>query len=92
MLDISVTKLAETKVHTIAVSNRRLYWVRMHDVQDRLGIKNMSDLIRKEIHGTKDKIIKYKRSAMKWFDGEIYTYVRGDLTSRIKKIVEAKKE
>ena len=40
----------------------------MHDVQDGLGIKNISDLVRKEIHGifetkdpTKDQIIKYKR-------------------------------
>ena len=40
----------------------------MHDVQDELGIKNISDLVRKEIHGifeikdpTKDQIRKYKR-------------------------------
>ena len=40
----------------------------MHDVQDGLGIKNISDLVRKEIHGifetkdpTKDQIRKYKR-------------------------------
>ena len=40
----------------------------MHDVQDGLGIKNISDLVRKEIHGifetkdpTKDLIRKYKR-------------------------------
>ena len=33
------------------MGSRRLFWVRMHDVQDGLGVKNMSDLVRREIHG-----------------------------------------
>ena len=47
------------------MDNRRLFWVRMHDVQGGLGVKNISDLVRKEIHGifetknsTKDQIKK----------------------------------
>ena len=68
MVDVSVEKYADAKVYTITVGNRELSWVRMHDVQERLGVKNMSDLVRKEIHGifetknlTKDQIRKYKR-------------------------------
>ena len=37
------------------MGSRRLFWVRMHDVQDGLGVKNMSDLVRREIHGIKTK-------------------------------------
>ena len=48
MYKISVEKYADA---TITVGNRRLFWVRMHYVQERLGVKNMSDLVRKEIHG-----------------------------------------
>ena len=50
MLDISVENYRNA-VHTITIGNRELFWVRMHDVQKGLGIKNISDLVRKEIHG-----------------------------------------
>ena len=36
-------------VHTITVGNRELFGVKMVDVQNGLGIKNISDLVRKEI-------------------------------------------
>ena len=68
MVDISVEKYTDAKVCTITVDNKELFWVRMHDVQEGLGVKNMSDLVRKKIHGifetkyhTKDQIRKYKR-------------------------------
>ena len=54
----------------------------MHDVQGELGIKYMSDLVRKEIHvifgiknPTKDQIRKYKRPGKEWLSDIIYTYV-----------------
>ena len=47
---------------------RKLFWVRMHDIQKGLGVIDMSDLVREEIHGifktkkpTKDQIEKCKR-------------------------------
>ena len=68
MFRISAEKFAEAKVHTITIGNRGLFWVRMIDVQEVLRVKNMSDLVRKEIRGifetnnpTKDQIRKYKR-------------------------------
>ena len=51
MLDFSVEKYTDAKVHKVIIGNRRLFWVRMHDVQEGLGVKNMSDLMRKEIQG-----------------------------------------
>ena len=64
----------------------------MIDVQKGLGMKNISDLVRKKIHGiftirnpTKEQIRKYKRSGKEWFDYDFYIYVRNDLMSRITK-------
>ena len=69
MLEVS----ADSEVHTKTIGNRRLFWVRMHDVPEGLVIKNISDLVRKEIHSifettnlTKDQIRKYKRSGREW--------------------------
>ena len=38
ILDIGIKEFTDAKVHTIAIGNRRLLWVRMCDVQKRLGI------------------------------------------------------
>ena len=45
------------------MSNKKLFWVRMHDLQEGIVVKNMSDIVRKEIPGifrtknpTKDQI------------------------------------
>ena len=61
-----------------------------YDVQGGLGVKNMSDLVRKEIdcifetnNPTKDQIRKHKRSGKEWISDDIYTYVCGDLISKI---------
>ena len=64
----------------------------MHDVQEGLGVKNMSDLVRKKIHGifetkyhTKDQIRKYKRREKDLDNNSnaTFVYVRSDLMSRI---------
>ena len=51
MVDISVEKYTNAKVRTIRVSDKKLLWVRMYDVQEVIGVKNMPDLVRKEIRG-----------------------------------------
>ena len=68
MVDISVEKYTHAKVCTIQVSNKKLFWVRMCDVQEGIGVKNVSDLVTKKNWGifknknpTKDQIRKYKR-------------------------------
>ena len=52
MFEISAETYAAAKVHTIAVGNRRLFWATIRDLQDRLDIKTISDLVRKESDGT----------------------------------------
>ena len=48
MLEISVETYTKNEFHTITIGNIRLFWVRIYDVQEELGIKNISDLVRKK--------------------------------------------
>ena len=64
MVVITVQAYAEARVHTIKVGSKKLFWVKMIDVQKGLGLKNMPDLVKKEICGifeTKNHIQKNKR-------------------------------
>ena len=94
MVDIRVEKYTNAKVCTIKVSSKKIFWVRMYDVQEGIGVKNMSDLVRKEIRGIfrsknpiKDQIKKYKRREKELDHNSTATfvYVRSDLVSRITK-------
>ena len=78
----------------MTISNRELFWVRMHNVKEGLGVKNMFDLVRKEIYGifetknpTKVQIRKYKRFEKELDDNcnATFVYVCSDLMSRIMK-------
>ena len=69
MVFVIAQNYADAKVHIITVGNRELFWIKMIDVQNGLGIKNISDLVRKNIQGryetknpTKEQVKKYKRS------------------------------
>ena len=101
MVDISVEKYTNAKVCTIRVSNKKLFWVRMHDVQEGRVVKNMFDLVRKEIWGifrtknpTKDQIRKYKRREKELDHNSTATFVyaHSDLMSRIIKNCRGKKK
>ena len=47
MVNIRFEKYTSARVCTIRVSNKKLLWQRMYDVQEGIGVKNMSDLVRK---------------------------------------------
>ena len=73
----------------------------MYDVQEGIGVKNMSDLVRKEIRGIfrsknpiKDQIKKYKRREKELDHNSTATfvYVRSDLMSRITKNCRGEKK
>ena len=90
MVDISVEKFAE--VCTIRVSNKKLFLVRMYGVQEGIGVKNMSHLVRIEIRSifrtknpTKHQIRKYKRREKELDHNSTTTflYVCNDLMSKI---------
>ena len=93
MVVITVQNYTDAKVHTITVGNRELFWVKMIDVQKGLGMKNISDLVRKGIqgiYGTKDFTKKQKRKCIrtkqeiskKPTDDSKIKYVRGDLMEK----------
>ena len=41
MVVVTVEKYANAEVHTIAVKNKKLFWVKMSDVVKGLGVKNI---------------------------------------------------
>ena len=49
MVVITVESYKNAGVHTITVGNRKLFWVKMIDVQNGLSIKNVPDLVRRKI-------------------------------------------
>ena len=64
---ISAEGYKNASVHILIKKNRGKIWVIMKNVHDGLGVKNMSDLVLKEIYGiyetktpTKEQIKKYK--------------------------------
>ena len=71
MFKISVETYDESCVHVTAVhkkDNKTVLWIKIHDIQVKLVVKNMSDLTIKVIKGiyntkslTKEQIRKYKR-------------------------------
>ena len=69
MVVITVQNYIDANVHTTTIGSKKLFWVKMIDVKNGLGIKNISDLVRKNIQGiyetknpTKEQVRKYKRS------------------------------
>ena len=69
MVVITVQAYVEARVQTIKVGNKKLFWVKMIDVQKGTGLKNMPDLVKKEIFGlfgtknpTKEQKKKYIRT------------------------------
>ena len=94
MVVITVEAYQNARVYTITVKNKDFFWLKMKDVQDRLGINNISDLLRKEIcgrFGTKDltekqkmKYIRSEYQITKTFkDSDLYKYAKNKLMEKI---------
>ena len=94
MVVITVEAYQNARVHTITLKNKDFFWVKMKGVQDRLGIKNISDLLRKIIcgrFGTKDlneqqnmKCTRSEYQTTKTFkDSNLYKYAKNKLMEKI---------
>ena len=94
MVVITVEAYQNAHVHTIAVKNKDLFWVKMKDVQDGLGVKNIIDFLRKEMWGnfetnnlTREQTKKYIRSEYEITknprDSNWHKYVRSDIMEKI---------
>ena len=93
MVDISAEKYTNAKVCTIRVNNKKLFWVRMYDLQEGIGVQNISDLVRKEIWGifrtknpTKHQIRKCKicQRELDHNSAATFVYVCCDLMSKLR--------
>ena len=70
MFENSVEKCTDPKVHIITIGNRSLFWVKMCDVQKRLGVENIYALLRKEIWGIYGTNNRAKEQARRYKRGE----------------------
>ena len=92
MVDISAEKYTNAKVCTIRVNNKKLFWVRMYNLQEGIGVQNISDLVRKEMRGifrTKDptkhqiRKCKMRQRELDHNSTATFVYVRSDLMSKL---------
>ena len=94
MVVITVQAYAEAIVYTIKVGSKKVFWVKIIDVQKLLGLKNMLDLVKKEIcyiFETKSPIKEQKKKYIKAedettkrpADGSKYKYARRNLKVKI---------
>ena len=103
MVVTTVESYKNAEVHTITVKNKELLCVKMTDVQNGLGIKNMSDLVRTKTCDifeksdlTENEKNKYIRSeyeiTKKPIDNKQNKYARSDILEEIIKNCRAVKE
>ena len=89
MVLITVEAYKNSRVHTITIKNKELFWVRMKDVQDRLVLKNILDLLGKEMCGiyglkrTKKCIRSEYEITKESTDNHKNKYARSDIMERI---------
>ena len=90
MVFITADNYPHAGVHTITVKNKELFWVKLIDVQNGLGLKSISELLRKEMYAifeieniTKEQKKKYIRTKKKQNDYYNYKYVKSDLMEKI---------
>ena len=93
MVEITVESYKNAGAHTITAGNRKLILVNTIDVQNGLGTKNMSDLVRRKIGGifekndlTENERKRYIRSeyeiTKKFIDNKQNKYARSDIMRR----------
>ena len=94
MVITTVKAYENSGVHTITVENKKLFWVKLIDAQNGLGLKNISDLVRRKICGifekndlTETEKNKYIRSeyeiTKKLIDNKQNKYARSDIMEEI---------
>ena len=95
MVVVTVQAYVEARVHTIEVENKKLFWVKMIDVQKGLELKNICDLARKEICGifetknfTEEQNKKYIRTESEMIGNKIVPIEKHNKTLLVKKYIK----
>ena len=85
---LTIENFVNAKIMTVQIKDKKHFWVKMKDVGDGLGLKNMSDMVIKEINGTKcNDCKKYKLSLQEvtknMDDNMKDKYIRNDIAEKI---------
>ena len=85
MFKVTAETFAKNCAHTIKVNktdNKSVLWKKLIDIQNKLDVRNIHDLVDKEMKGkvktnnlTDKQIEKYKRHRSELIDGEKFVYV-----------------
>ena len=101
---VTPEKCRNANIDVFTLKYGDVFWIKMIDVQQGLGVKNISDLVRKEIMGifnnkkpTLDQIKQYKRSLADLVNNHTrysnkIKYMRSDLMEKIIKICRGVKK
>ena len=89
MFKVTAETFAKNCVHTIKVNktdNKSVLWIKMIDIQKKLDVKNIHDLVDKEIKGkfktnnlTHERIKKYKIHGSELIDSDKFMYAHEGL-------------
>ena len=89
LFKVTVETFDKNCVHTIKVNkaiNKSVLWMKMIDIKKKLNVKNIHDLVNKEIRGkfktnnpTDEQIKKYKIHGSILIDGEKFMYPHEDV-------------
>ena len=83
MVFINAETFGKNDIYTIKKKkgNKSVLWIRIKDIGKKLGVKNIADLVDKEIKGksesnypTKQQIRKYKRHGSEFIENEKFMY------------------
>ena len=85
---LTIENFVNAGVQTVKIKDTKYFWVKMKDVGDGLGLKNMSDMVIKEIKGTDCGDCKKYKCSLQEITGNMYDsmkikYIRNDIAEKI---------
>ena len=85
---LKIENFVDAVVKTAQIKDAKYFWVKMKDVGDGLGLKNMSDMVIKEIKGTDCGDCKKYKCSLQEITGNMYDsmkikYIRNDIAEKI---------
>ena len=90
MIEISAETREESDIHIRIIKNeenKSEIWLKIHDIQDKLGVKNMSDLTIKEIEGIYNKkrknLTRQEREKYKACADDGFIYILDDIALKL---------
>ena len=85
---LTIESFKKASVKTVQIKGSKHFWVKMKDEGDGLGLKNMSDMIIKEINGTGCNNYKKHKRSLQELTGSMYDnmkdkYIQNGIAEKI---------